>query len=152
VSHKENDVVVVVGATGHIGLQVVSGLAGAGRQVRAVARRPGPDRSAVTACAVDVRDAAAFKAVLKGADGIFLSLPATLQVPDLTRIADDIARAGISTTVLLSSDLVTEYPGSIMAAGHEREEAVLSAALGNPRRRRGAHRVPRRAANTDRAS
>jgi uncharacterized protein YbjT (DUF2867 family) len=123
-------VAVVVGATGHVGRHVVNGLARAGWQVRAVARRPQPDRAGLAACPVDVRDAAGFKTVLPGAHGIFLSLPAMLQTPDLSRIAGDIASAGISTTVLLSSDLVLEYPGSVMAASHEREEAVLGSALG----------------------
>ncbi len=59
-----------------------------------------------------------------------MSLPPTLQTEELARIAGDIAQAGTSATVLLSSDLVQEYPGSIVAASHEREEAVLGAALG----------------------
>jgi len=123
-------VAVVVGATGHAGRHVVNGLARAGWQVRAVARRPGPDRAGVMACPVDVGDPDGFNAVLRGADGIFLSLPATLQGTDLARIAGDIGRAGISAAVLLSSDLVDEYPGSVMAASHEREEVALCSALG----------------------
>jgi uncharacterized protein YbjT (DUF2867 family) len=130
VSHKDLGLTVVVGATGRVGRHVVHGLARAGRSVRAVARRPGLERPGVAVCPADLRDADAFRAVLRGADAIFLSLPALLQNPDLARIAGDIEQAGISTTVLLSSDLVTEYPGSIMAASHEREEAVLGAALG----------------------
>jgi uncharacterized protein YbjT (DUF2867 family) len=121
---------VVVGATGRIGRHVVTGLSGAGWQVRAVARRPEPGRAGVAACPVDVREADAFKATLRGAGGIFLSLPAMLHGPELSRIADDIAQAGVPKTVLLSSDLVQEYPGSIMAASHEREEAVVGSALG----------------------
>jgi uncharacterized protein YbjT (DUF2867 family) len=58
---------------------VVSGLARAGRQVRAVARRPGPDRAGVVACAVDVGDADGFNVVVRGADGIFVSLPPVLR-------------------------------------------------------------------------
>jgi uncharacterized protein YbjT (DUF2867 family) len=38
--------------------------------------------------------------------------------------------AGIPLAVLLSSDLVGSYPGSVMAAGHQREETVLGAVLG----------------------
>ena len=121
---------IVVGATGRIGRHVVNRLARAGRQVRAVARHPEPDRTGVAACPVDVGDPRAFKAVLEGADAIFLSLPPTLQTPELARIGHDIARAGISTAVLLSSDLVQACPGSIMAVGHEREEATFGAALG----------------------
>jgi uncharacterized protein YbjT (DUF2867 family) len=126
----KNHVVVVVGATGVVGRHVVNGLARAGRQVRAVARRPGPARAGVMACPVDVGDRDRFNAVLRGADGIFVSLPPTLQTADLARIAGDIAQAGISTTVLLSSDLVMQYPGSFMAASHEREETVLGSTLG----------------------
>jgi uncharacterized protein YbjT (DUF2867 family) len=123
-------VVVVVGATGLVGRHVVNGLARAGREVRAVARRPPAQRSGVTAWPLDVRDADGFNAVLRGADAIFMSLPPTLQGADLARIAGDIARADISAAVLLSSDLVQQYPGSFMAASHEREEAVLGSALG----------------------
>jgi uncharacterized protein YbjT (DUF2867 family) len=130
VSLEDSRVAVVVGATGRVGRHVVDGLARAGWQVRAVARRPGPDRVGVIACQVDVGDADEFNAVLRGADGIFLSLPAALPSGDLSRIAGDIAGAGIPTAVLLSSDLVQEYPGSVMAASHEREEAVLGSALG----------------------
>jgi uncharacterized protein YbjT (DUF2867 family) len=129
VSLKDH-VVVVVGATGLVGCHVVNGLVGAGRQVRAVARRPAAERSGVSAWSLDVRDADAFRAALRGADRIFVSLPPMLQTADLARIAGDIAQARISTTVLLSSDLVEAYPGSFMAASHEREEAVLGSPLG----------------------
>jgi uncharacterized protein YbjT (DUF2867 family) len=75
------------------------------------------------------RRAAAFRSVLRGADGIFLNLPPSLQEQDLTRIGADITEAGIPITVLLSSDLVESCPGSVMAASHQREETVLGAAL-----------------------
>ena len=99
---KENDVAVVVGATGHVGRYVANGLARAGWHVRAVARRREPTRPGVEACPADVCDPDAFNAVLQGAYGIFLSLPVMLQTPDLARIGRDITQAGISTTVLLS--------------------------------------------------
>jgi uncharacterized protein YbjT (DUF2867 family) len=121
---------VVVGATGHLGRHVVEGLVGAGRRVRAMSRHPEPGRRGVTACQADVRDAAAFRSALSETAAIFLNLPPTLQEPDLARIGADIAQAGISTTVLLSSDLVGCYPGSAMAAAHEREESVLGTILG----------------------
>jgi uncharacterized protein YbjT (DUF2867 family) len=78
-----------------------------------------------------VRDAKAFRSVLPGAEGIFLNLPPALREQDLARIGADITEAGIPITVLLSSDLVGSCPGSVMAAGHQREEAVLSAVLGD---------------------
>jgi uncharacterized protein YbjT (DUF2867 family) len=78
-----------------------------------------------------VRDAQAFRSALPGADGIFLNLPQTLQEQDLARIGADINEAGIPITVLLSSDLVGSYPGSVMAASHQREETALGAVLGD---------------------
>jgi uncharacterized protein YbjT (DUF2867 family) len=38
--------------------------------------------------------------------------------------------AGIPLAILLSSDLVGSYPGSVMAASHQRDETVLGAVLG----------------------
>jgi uncharacterized protein YbjT (DUF2867 family) len=69
--------------------------------------------------------------VLAGADGIFLNLPPTLQEQDLARIGADITQAKIPISVLLSSDLVGFAPGSVMAASHQREEAVLGTVLGD---------------------
>jgi uncharacterized protein YbjT (DUF2867 family) len=128
---EQSSAIAVVGATGHVGRHVVDGLTQAGRPVRAVSRRPGPGQPAVKACAADVRDAAAFRSALPDADGIFLNLPPTLHAADLARIGNDIAWAGISTVVLLSSELVGSYPGSAMADSHEREESVLAAILGD---------------------
>jgi uncharacterized protein YbjT (DUF2867 family) len=99
---------VVVGATGQVGRRVVNGPARAGRQVRAVPWRAGPARAGVTARPVDVRDVDAFRAVPRGAGEIFVSLPVMLATAELARIAADIAQAGTSTTVLLSSDLVQQ--------------------------------------------
>jgi uncharacterized protein YbjT (DUF2867 family) len=121
--------IVVVGATGLLGHHVVDGLLRAGRRVRAVSRHSGSWPPGVTPCPGDVRDAEAFRSVLPGVDGIFLNLPPTLQEQDLARIGADIIQAGIPITVLLSSDLVGLCPGSIMAAGHQREETALGAAL-----------------------
>jgi uncharacterized protein YbjT (DUF2867 family) len=122
--------IVVVGASGQVGRHVADGLIRAGRRVRAVSRHSRSGPPGVTPCPADVRDAEAFRSVLPGADGIFLNLPPTLQEQDLARIGADITEAGIPITVLLSSDLVRSCPGSVMAASHQREEAVLGAVLG----------------------
>ena len=121
----------VVGATGRLGRHVVDGLVRAGRRVRAVSRHPGSGPPGVTVCAADVREAAAFRSVLARAGGIFVNLPPTLQEQELARIGADITEAGIPTTVLLSSDLVTACPDSVMAASHQREETVLGGVLGD---------------------
>jgi uncharacterized protein YbjT (DUF2867 family) len=122
---------VVVGATGQVGRHVADGLIRVGRRVRAVSRHSRSGPPGVTPCPADVRDAKAFRSVLPGAEGIFLNLPPGLREQDLARIGADITEAGIPITVLLSSDLVGSCPGSVMAAGHQREEAVLSAVLGD---------------------
>lgn len=121
----------VVGATGLLGRHVMDGLTRAGRRVRAVSRRSRSWPLGVTSCPADVRNAEAFRSALPGADGIFVNLPPTLQEHDLARIAADITQAGIPITVLLSSDLVGSCPNSVMAASHQREEAVLGAVLGD---------------------
>jgi uncharacterized protein YbjT (DUF2867 family) len=129
--NKTSKEIVVVGATGLLGRHVIDALIRAGQRVRAVSRHPHSWATGVTSCPADVRDADAFRSVLPGADGIFLNLPPTLQEHQLARIGADITRAGIPTTVLLSSDLVGLCPGSFMAASHQREESVLGAALGD---------------------
>jgi uncharacterized protein YbjT (DUF2867 family) len=123
--------IVVVGATGLLGRHVVDNLIRADRQVRAVSRHSRSWPPGVTSCPADVRDAEAFRSVLPRAEGIFVNLPPTLQEQDLARIGADITEAGIPITVLLSSDLVGFYPGSFMAASHQREETALRAVLGD---------------------
>jgi uncharacterized protein YbjT (DUF2867 family) len=85
----------------------------------------------VTSSPADVRDAEAFRSVLRGADCVFLNLPPALTEQDLARIGADITEAGIAITVLLSSDLVGACPGSFMAASHQREETALGSVLGD---------------------
>ncbi len=121
----------VVGSSGRVGGLVVEGLVAAGQRVRAVARNPGSGGPGVTPHAADVRDTGALRPVLRGATGIFLNLPPLLTVEDLRKVAGEIRASGIATVVLLSSDLVGLYPGSVMAAPHEREENVLGEIFGN---------------------
>jgi len=123
--------IVVRGATGQLGRHVVDGLTRAGRRVRAVSRHPTAGEPGVTPCRADVRDTEAFRSVLGGADAIFVNLPPGLNDQDLARIGADIHRAAIPITVLLSSDRVGSFPGSVMAASHTREESVLGAILGD---------------------
>lgn len=67
-------VAVVTGASGHVGVNLVRALLAEGREVRAVSRRPLPDGfglEGATWVAGDVRDAAAMRAALAGADTVF---------------------------------------------------------------------------------
>lgn len=62
--------IVVIGATDLLDRYVVDGLVRACRRVRAVSRHRESAPLGVIPCPADVRDAAAFRSVLRGADGI----------------------------------------------------------------------------------
>ena len=67
-------VVVVTGATGHVGVNLCRALVAAGREVRVVGRRPLPDAAGAPGTSwveCDVRDAAAVQRALAGADVVF---------------------------------------------------------------------------------
>jgi uncharacterized protein YbjT (DUF2867 family) len=92
--------ILVTGAAGHVGSELVSALAGAGHPVRALTRSGGPDRfpAGVTAVAGDLNDPASLRPVLDGASGVFL-LPGYADMPGVLAEA---RRAGVSTVVQLS--------------------------------------------------
>jgi uncharacterized protein YbjT (DUF2867 family) len=95
--------IVVTGATGNVGRQVVRSLADRGVRVRAVARRPGavtfPPRVEVVAADLATRGAAA--PALAGARGVFLL--GTFATPELLAHARE---AGVEHVVALTSRCV----------------------------------------------
>lgn len=62
--------VAVTGATGFVGTETLEQLLAAGFSVRALARRPQPERAGVTWIAGGLDDAAALDALVAGADGV----------------------------------------------------------------------------------
>src|SRR5690349_907955 len=93
-------VIVVTGATGNVGNEVVRALAAAGQRVRAVTRggdHPGfpPGAEAVTG---DLNDPASLRPALTGAAGVFL-LPGYADMPGTLAEA---RRAGVRRVVQLS--------------------------------------------------
>jgi uncharacterized protein YbjT (DUF2867 family) len=91
--------IVVTGATGNIGAELVRALAETGQPVRAVTRG---DRPAVPpgaeVVAGDLNDPASLRPALDGADGVFL-LPGYADMPGVLAAA---RRAGVSRVVQLS--------------------------------------------------
>lgn len=91
----------VTGATGNVGAEVISALAGRGHQVRALTRRVTPGRataSGVEAVPGDLDDPASLAGPLEGVDGLFL-LPGYRDMPG---VLDQARRAGVARVVLLS--------------------------------------------------
>jgi uncharacterized protein YbjT (DUF2867 family) len=92
--------ILVAGAAGNIGSELVAALAEAGQQVRALTRSAEPGRfpPGAEAVAGDLNDPASLRQVLAGADGVFL-LPGYADMPGVLAEA---RRAGVRTVVQLS--------------------------------------------------
>lgn len=128
---------VVCGATGRVGSAVATGLLTAGRQVRVVVRRDDAaeawrERGADVSLA-DLRDEAAVRAALDGADGFFAMMPFDLTAHDLDGYAAQVTRsvasavrmAGVPHTVLLSSGGADQSEGTGPILGlHAMEQAL----------------------------
>ena len=92
--------IVVTGAAGNVGGELVAALAKAGQPVRAVTRSAAPGRfpSGVEVVSGDLNDPASLRPVLEGADGVFM-LPGYADMPGVHAEA---RRAGVRTVVQLS--------------------------------------------------
>ena len=92
--------ILVTGATGNVGGELVTALANAGQAVRALVRSAGQGRFPAGAETVtgDLNDPASLRPALSGADGVFL-LPGYADMPGVLAEA---RRAGVRTVVQLS--------------------------------------------------
>ncbi|MHC1561631.1 NmrA family NAD(P)-binding protein [Actinomycetospora sp. C-140] len=118
--------IVVTGATGHVGRELVDRLAADGHPVRAVTRRPDAYDAphGVEVVGGDAEDPASLDAVFAGADRAFLmsaqpvgSAPRPTHVPALV---DAAVRAGVGHLVLLSvyrggegEDVIAAWSGAV---------------------------------------
>ncbi|MFF1722314.1 NAD(P)H-binding protein [Streptomyces sviceus] len=106
---RETVMILVTGATGHVGSELVRRLAAAGEPVRAMTRRPAEARLPAGAEAVygDAADPASLDAAFAGVDGVFLmSAQAVGTAPEPTHdlaLAAAAERAGVSRVVKLST-------------------------------------------------
>jgi len=116
--------ILVTGATGNVGGNLVRLLADAGTQVRALTRDP--DRAAfpagVTAVTGDLNQPESLSAALAGVSGVFL-LPGYRDMPG---VLAEIRRAGVGQVVLLSSSAV---PGGEMSNAITRYMMMSEAAV-----------------------
>ncbi|WP_327581727.1 NAD(P)H-binding protein [Nonomuraea sp. NBC_00507] len=116
--------IVVTGATGKVGGELVRLLAAAGEQVTAVSRRPAPLPEGVRHSAGDLGEPAGLKAAFDGADALFLLVAG--QEPQA--VLEAAAAGGVRRVVLLSSQGAGTRPE---AYGHPVafEEAVRGSGL-----------------------
>ncbi|MGN9843933.1 NAD(P)H-binding protein [Nonomuraea sp. H19] len=91
--------IVVTGATGNVGRELVSLLTAAGEQVTAVSRRPAPLPEGARLGQADLAEPDGLKAAFDGADALFLLVAG----PDAQAILDAAKAGGIRRVVLLSS-------------------------------------------------
>lgn len=96
--------ILVTGATGHVGGELTARLAGSGRPVRALVRKPaGPEAAGLPAGAEpavgDLDRPDSLRPALEGVQAVFL-LPGFADMPGLLA---EFARAGVEHVVLLSS-------------------------------------------------
>ncbi|MFF8725721.1 SDR family oxidoreductase [Streptomyces sp. NPDC015171] len=120
--------ITVTGATGTIGRTLVELLAGAGEEVAAVSRRPGPERPepGVRWVRGGAGDAASLRPALEGARALFLVLGGELNFagerPEV--LLDAVADAGVERVVLVSSQVSAVRPE---APSHARLRAFEAA-------------------------
>lgn len=93
--------ILVTGATGNVGGEVVRALVAAGEEVRALVRDPAEDAlpGGVEAAAGDLNRADTLSGALSGVRGVFL-LPG---YADMSGLVAEMGRAGVEQVVLLSS-------------------------------------------------
>ncbi|MEU4544177.1 SDR family oxidoreductase [Nonomuraea dietziae] len=91
--------IVVTGATGNVGRELVRVLADAGERVTAVSRQPAPVPPGVRHSPADLADPAGLRTALEGSDALFLLVAGE----DPQAILDQARSAGVRRVVLLSS-------------------------------------------------
>ncbi|MEU9943416.1 SDR family oxidoreductase [Streptomyces lavendulae] len=104
--------IVVTGATGNIGRPLTDALAGAGRQVTAVSRHAAAVPDGVRHVVADLAEPTGLKAVLAGAQALFLLLSGDLHAAGANPadIVGEAVLAGVRRVVLLSTLAVATRP------------------------------------------
>lgn len=124
--------ILITGATGHVGRELVRILAARGEPARALVRSPG--RAAglppgVEAAVGDLDDPASLVAAFQGADRLFLLVPGIAHQPAVNAL-EAASAAGVRHVVYLSSYAVAARPLPAMGRWHsEREELVRASGL-----------------------
>jgi uncharacterized protein YbjT (DUF2867 family) len=110
--------IVVTGATGNVGQQLVRTLAGAGEKVTAVSRRTADLPAGVRHERADLARADSLRPVLDGADALFLLISGELLVGGESphELLDAAKAGGIQRIVLLSSQATATRPQAVSHA------------------------------------
>ena len=123
--------ILVTGATGNVGRELLARLAAAGEGVRAMSRDPStaavPD--GVEVVAGDLSAPASLASALAGVDRVFLMIPPSFgpaHAP-VQAFADAASTAGVEHVVFLSSQTAEEGVTGAIADAHRACEAVLRA-------------------------
>jgi len=125
--------IVVTGATGNVGRPLVEALVAAGEEVTAVSRHAAADLPEwVRHQQADLGEPDGLKAVLDGADALFLLLAGEMLVDDVKRrqLLDAVKSSGVRRVVLLSSQGARTRPQAPSHSGlRQFEEAVQQSGL-----------------------
>lgn len=122
--------ILVTGATGHVGVEVVRQLVGLGLPVRAMTRRPEAARfpAGVEVVEGDCAEPASLTKAFEGADKAFLMTSQPTGSPNLHTVAQVEAaqRAGIRHLVKLSVAAGGQGGHELVAAWHREDEAAVT--------------------------
>ena len=125
--------VLVIGGTGTVGRQVVSGLAAMGAQVRALARNPGAVRlpPRVEAVRGDLTLPETLDRPLSGVDTVFLvwTAPPTTVAPALERIAKRARRIVFLSAPIKTAHPLFQQPNSLRAMFEQIERLIETSGL-----------------------
>ena len=125
--------ILVIGGTGTVGRQVVSGLAATGARVRAMARNPAAARLPPQAEAVrgDLTLPEALDSCLDGIDTVFLvwTAPAAAVAPALEQIAKHARRIVFLSAPLKTAHPLFQQPNPLRAIGEQIERLIETSGL-----------------------
>jgi uncharacterized protein YbjT (DUF2867 family) len=121
--------IVITGATGNVGRPLIASLVGAGHEVTAVARGTSadlPSGPGIIPVAADLTAARSLRAVLTGAEALFLLVPGAGAGVDAVALLEAARAAGVRRIVLLSSQGVGSRPGAAAYAPMATVEAAVA--------------------------
>ncbi|GAA0951749.1 SDR family oxidoreductase [Actinocorallia libanotica] len=124
--------IVVTGATGNVGLELVRILNGAGEPVAGVSRRAVDLPGGAPHHRGDIADPEGIRPLLEKADALFLLVAGELLAggPDPAELLRAVRESGVRKVVLMSSQAVGTRPGAVSHARlHAYEEAVRGSGL-----------------------
>lgn len=126
-AQKDESPVLVVGATGNVGYNVVNQLAGAGVKVRATSRNPKTAHlpGAAEVVRVDLEDAATLRAAAEGVEAVFLMVRGFTTKPEaITEALTGRARRIVFLSSMAVDDAAKVQTNPIGKVHAEMEEAI----------------------------